>query len=93
MKRSQQLLDYLATLEPAVLTYPKSDMVLATHNDASYLNEEEAQTRVNGHHFFSEVVPFPPNNSAIHNIAEIIQRAANAELGSMYTDRCKAVKE
>jgi hypothetical protein len=28
--------------EPAVLTYRKSDMVLAVHRNASYLNEEEA---------------------------------------------------
>jgi hypothetical protein len=41
-KQSQQLMDYLATQEPAVLTYCKSDMVLAVHSNASYLNEEEA---------------------------------------------------
>jgi hypothetical protein len=39
---SQQLLDYLAMQEPAVLTYCKSEMVLAVHSNASYLNEEEA---------------------------------------------------
>ena len=32
-------MDYLATQEPAVLTYRKSYMVLATHSNASYLNE------------------------------------------------------
>ncbi len=37
-------MDYLATQEPAVLTYRKSDMVLAVHSDASYLNEEEARS-------------------------------------------------
>jgi hypothetical protein len=41
-QQSQQLLDYLATQEPAVLTYRKSKMVLAVHSNASYLNEEEA---------------------------------------------------
>jgi hypothetical protein len=35
-------MDNLATQEPAVLTYRKSNMVLAIHKDASYLNEEEA---------------------------------------------------
>ncbi len=43
-QRSQQLLDYLATQEPAVLTYCKSEIVLAVHSNASYLNEKEAQS-------------------------------------------------
>jgi hypothetical protein len=96
-QRSQQLLDYLATQKPAVLTYCKSNMVLAVHSDASYLNEEEARSRASGHHFLSKDVPFPPNNGAIHNVAEIIKgvmsSAAKAELGAMYIDACKAVKE
>jgi hypothetical protein len=41
-QQSQQIMDYLAMQIPAVLTYRKSDMVLAVHSDASYLNEEEA---------------------------------------------------
>ena len=56
-QRSQQIMDYLATQEPAVLTYRKSDMVLC---NASYLNEEEARRRAGGHHFLSENVPLPP---------------------------------
>jgi hypothetical protein len=87
-QQSQQLMDYLATQEPAVLTYRKSDMVLAVHSDASYLNEEEARSRAGGHHFLPENVPLPPNNGAIHNVAEIIKgvmsSAAEAELGAMY---------
>jgi hypothetical protein len=96
-QRSQQLLDYLATQEPAVLTYRKSNMVLAVHSDASYLNEEEARSRAGRHHFLSEDVPFPPNNGAIHNVAEIIKGvmslAAEAELGAMYINARKAVEE
>ena len=96
-QRSQQIMDYLATQEPAVLTYRKSDMVLAVHSDASYLNEEEARSRAGGHHFPSENVPLPPNNSAIHNVAEIIKgvmsSAAKAELGAMYINARKAVEE
>ena len=49
-----------------------------------------------GHHFLSENVPFPPNNGAIHNVAEIIKgvmsSAAEAELGAMYINACKAVE-
>ena len=96
-QRSQQIMDYLATQEPAVLTYRKSDMVLAVHSDASYLNEEEARSRAGGHHFLSEDVPLPPNNGAIHNVAEIIKgvmsSAAKAELGAMYINAQKAVEE
>jgi hypothetical protein len=72
-------------------------MVLAVHSNASYLNEEEAQSQANGHHFLSEDVPFPPNNGEIHNVAEIMKRvissAAKAELGAMYINARKAVKE
>jgi len=96
-QRSQQIMDYLATQEPAVLTYCKSDMVLVVHSDVSYLNEEEARSRAGGHHFLSEDVPLPPNNGAIHIIAEIIKgvmsSAAEAELGAMYINARKAVEE
>ena len=97
MKRVKQFLDYAATQEPAVLTYRKSGMVLAIHSDASYLNEENARSRAGGHHFLSEDVPFPPNNGAVHNVAEIIKAvmssAAEAELGSLYINAKKGVEE
>ncbi len=73
MIRSKQIMDYLATQEPAVLTYRKSNMVLAVHSDASYLNEENARSRAGGHHFLSKNEPLPSNNGAIHNVAEIIK--------------------
>ena len=97
MKRVKQFLDYCATQEPAVLTYRKSDMVLAIHSDASYLNKEEAWSRAGGHHYLSEDVTFPPNNGAIHNIAEIIKAvmssAAEAELGALYINAKRGVEE
>jgi hypothetical protein len=97
MKQAKQFLDYAATQEPAVLTYRKSDMVLAAHSDAGYLNESEARSRAGGHHFLSENVKFPPNNGAIANIAEIIKgvmsSAAEAELGALYINGRKAVEE
>jgi hypothetical protein len=72
-------------------------MVLAVQSDASYLNEEEARSRAGGHHFLSEDVPLPPNNGAIHNVAEIIKgvmsSAAEVELGAMYINARKAVEE
>jgi len=72
-------------------------MVLAVHSNASYLNEENAQSRAGGHHFLSENEPLPPNNGAIHNVAEIIKgvmsSAAEAELGAMYINARKAIEE
>jgi len=61
-QQSQQIMDYLAMQEPAVLTYRKSDIVLAVHSNDSYLNEEEARSRAGGHHFLSENVLLPPNS-------------------------------
>jgi hypothetical protein len=89
-------MDYLITQEPAVLTYRKSDMMLAVHSNASYLNEEEAQSQAGGHHFLSEDIPPPPNNGAIHNVFKIIKgvmsSAAKAELSAMYINAPKAVE-
>ena len=59
-KRAQQLLDYLATQEDAIVTYCASDMVLAVHSDASYLSESNARSRVGGHFFLSSDDPIPP---------------------------------
>ena len=97
MKRVKQLLQFIASQEPAVLTYRKSDMVLAAHSDAGYLNEANARSRAGGHHYLSENTKFPPNNGAIQNIAEIIKAvmssAAEAELGALYINARKAIEE
>eukprot|EP00804_Cyclotella_cryptica_P014502 CCRYP_004803-RE/>CCRYP_004803-RE protein AED:0.38 eAED:0.38 QI:0/0/0/1/0/0/2/0/429 len=97
LEKTQQFLDYMATQEPAVITYRKSDMILAVHSDAGYLNENEARSRAGGHHFLSENVPFPPNNGAVHNVAKIIKAvmssAAEAETGGLYINARKAVEE
>ena len=96
MKRVKQFLDYAASQEPAVLTYRKSGMVLANHSDAGYLNESKARSRAGGHFFLSENTQFPPNNGAIHNVAEIIKAvmssAAEAKLGLLYINTRKAVE-
>jgi len=72
-------------------------MILAVHSNAEYLNEQNARSRAGGHHFLSEDVPLPPNNGAIHNIAEIIKAvmssAAEAETGALYINARKAVEE
>ena len=73
MERVKQLLDYCASQEEAVLTYHASDMVLAIHSDAGYLNESKARSRGGGHFFLSSDVQNPPNNGAVLNISQIIE--------------------
>jgi len=97
MRRVQHFLDYAATKESAVTTYRTSDMVLAIHSDAGYLNEEGARSRAGGHHFLSENIDSPSNNVAIYNEALIIKAvmssAAEAEIGALYTNARKGVEE
>jgi len=97
MRRVQHFLDYAATKEPAVTTYRASDMLLAIHSDAGYLNEEGARSRAKGHHFLSENVTSPSNNGAIYNEASIIKAVmsstAKAKIGALYTNARKGVEE
>ena len=68
MKKTKQFLDYAASHDDAVLTYRASDMVLAIHSDASYLNERNSRSLVGGHHCLSSNTDIPPNNGAVLNI-------------------------
>lgn len=94
-RRIDQFLDFVASQDEAVLTYRASDMILAVHSDASYLNEDDARSRAGGHFFLSEDVEFPPNNGAILNIAQIIKAvmssASEAELAALYINAREAV--
>jgi hypothetical protein len=94
MERMKQLLDYCASQDEAVLTFHASNMILAVHSDAGYLNETKAQSRAGGHFFFSSDVQNPPNNSAVLTIAQIIDAVmslvAEAELGALFTNAKKA---
>jgi hypothetical protein len=95
MERVKQLLDYCASQEEAVLTYHASNMILAIHIDAGYLNETNAQSRARGHFFLSSDVQNPPNNGAVLTIAQIIDAlmslAAEAELGALFINAKEAV--
>jgi DNA-dependent RNA polymerase auxiliary subunit epsilon len=89
------ILDYIATHPDAILTYEKSDMVLAVHSDASYLSEAGARSRAGGHFFMSTDTEDPPNNGAIINTSTIIKSvmssAAEAELAGLYINASQAV--
>ena len=61
-------------------TYPndgillrKSDMILAAHADAGFLNESRARIRAGAHMFLSENEPKPRLNGPILTIAQIIK--------------------
>jgi hypothetical protein len=95
MERVKQLLDYCASQEEAILTYHASDMILAVHSDAGYLNERKARSRAGGHFFLSNDVQNPPNNGAILTIAQIIDAvmasAAEAEVAALFINAREAV--
>jgi hypothetical protein len=95
MARVKQLLDYCASQEEAVLTYHASNMVLAVHSDAGYLNESKARSRAGGHFFLSSDIQNPQNNGAVLTIAQIIDAvmssAAEAELGALFINAKEAV--
>ncbi len=89
------LLDYTATNPDAILTYEKSDMVLAVHSDASYLSEPMARSCVGGHFFCSSNVDNPPDNGAVLNISKILKAVMSspteAELGALYINTREAI--
>jgi hypothetical protein len=89
------LLDYTATNPDAILTYKKSNMVLAVHSDASYLSKQSACSHVGGHFFCSANVDDPPNNGAILNTSKILKAVmssmAEAKLGALYINADEAI--
>ncbi len=95
MKKVKQFLDYAATHPDAIITYRKSDMVIAVHSDASYLSESKARSRAGGHFFMTENEEEPRNNGAVLTVAQIIKAvmssAAEAELGGLYINSREAV--
>ena len=95
LDRTNQLLDYLSSQDKAIITYNASDMILATHSDASYLSEPKARSRAGGHFFLSTNAEVPPNNGTVLNIAHIIKNvmssATEAELAALYIVAREAV--
>ena len=62
-------------------------MVLVIHSNISYPKKPKVQIRVGGHNFLSINAEFPPINSAVLNISQIIKvvmaSAAKYELGGI----------
>lgn len=98
LKRTKQLLDYVATHPDAVLRYVKSDMQLRVDSDASYLNAPNARSRIGGHHYLSNAPPLPDiNNGAILNpssvLKVVVSSAAEAEYAALFENGKAAVLE
>ena len=95
LAKVHQFLDYAATNPEAIVTYKKSNMVLAIHSDASYLSEPKARSRAGGHFFLSDDKDDPTNNGAVLNISKVIKAvmssAAEAELGALFINAKIAV--
>ena len=88
LEEVDQLSDYVATQEDAVITHHVSNMVLAVHSDASYLSESKARSRAGGHFFMSSDRQMPPNNGPVLILCQIIRAvmpsACEVEIGAMY---------
>jgi hypothetical protein len=95
MEMVQQLLDYCATQEEAIITYTASNMILNAHSAAGYLNKKNGRSRAGGHYFLSNNNDPPHNNGAILTNATIIKAvmssAAEAELGALYLNAKEAI--
>ena len=72
-KAIEQLLDYVATYPNDGILFRKSDMILAAHADAGFLNESRSRSRAGAHIFLSENEPKPKLNGPILTIAQIIK--------------------
>ncbi len=95
LAHTNQLFNYLAMQEDVVLTYNRSEMVMAVHSNTSYLCESKAKSQAGGHFFMSNNAEIPPNNGAILNIAHIIKHvmtlATEAKLVALYIMAREAV--
>ena len=81
-------MDYLATYPNDGITYRSSNIVLAAHSDAAYLNKTCARSRAGLHIFFSENDPIPSDNGPILSLSKIINMvvssASEAELAGLF---------
>ena len=84
----EQLLYYVATYPNDGILFRKSDMILAAHADAGFLNESRARSRAGTHISLSENEPKPKLNGPVLTIAQIIKTvmasAAEAEMAALY---------
>ena len=75
IRKTRTFMNYVATHPDAILTYRKSDILLAVHSDALYLSKPKARSRAVGHFFLASDVPIPEKNGAVLNTAKLITRS------------------
>ena len=84
-----QILDYLSTYPDDGITYRASDVVLAGHSGAVYLNVSQACSHAGSHIMLSEDFPIPLHNGPVLMVAQIIKNvmssASEAELAGLFT--------
>ena len=85
----------MATYPNDGILFRKSDMILAAHADAGFLNESRARSRAGAHIFFSENDPKLRLNGPILTIAQIIKTvmasAAEAEMAELFITEKKMI--
>ena len=83
----EQLLNYVTTYPDDGILFLKSDMILAAHADAGFLNKSKARIRAGAHIFLSENEPKPKINGPVLMITRIIKTvmasAAEAEMAAI----------
>ncbi len=62
-----QLLDYCASQEEAIITYPASKMILAVHRNAGFCNKKKSRSRAGGHFFMKRCRTPHQQRSHPHN--------------------------
>ena len=91
----EQLLDYVATYPNDGILFRKSDMILAVHVDAGFLNESIARSRAGAHILLSENYPKPKLNGPVLTISQIIKTlmasAAEAEMAAIFITAKKMI--
>eukprot|EP00804_Cyclotella_cryptica_P017724 CCRYP_001164-RA/>CCRYP_001164-RA protein AED:0.37 eAED:0.27 QI:0/0/0/1/0.33/0.25/4/0/1265 len=75
--RLNHLLYYCATYPNDSILYRASNMILAAHSDAAYLNASKARSRAGAHIMLSEDNPVPSYNGPILTLAQIIKFIAS----------------
>ena len=88
MDAIEQLLNYVAAYPDDGILFLKSDMILAAHSDAGFLNKSKARSRAGAHIFLSENDPKPKLNGLVLTLAKIIKSvmdsAAETEMAALY---------
>ena len=91
----EQLLDYVATYPGDGILFRRSDMILAAHGYAGFINESEARIRAGAHIFLSENESNPKLSGPVLTISQIIKTvmasAPEAEMEALYITARKTI--